>query len=172
MRLILANSLNKKWLAYVACGRFFLGIIPACLLSILIFKFSVNVPFWDQWWFSEMYAKFSNDDLSFEYLISQANEHRLFFPRLIFLALAFLTHWDVRFEILVTFILACVISMNIYRLGKLARFHDNLRMALFLISNLLIFSPVQFENWLMGMQLALFIPIACITSCAVITLSD
>src|SRR5205823_5215659 len=43
-----------------------------------------------------------------------------------------------------------------------------LRLFLFLIANLIIFSPAQYENWLQGQQLVYYIPIACITTCLLV----
>ena len=88
---------------------------------------------------------------------------------LIFIGLAYLTNWDVRYEMLVIFLLTCIISLNVYCLSRLT-LRSNFITVLFLlaISNLLIFSPAQYENWLWGIQVVVYIPIACLTGYLVI----
>ncbi|NJM28325.1 MAG: hypothetical protein HC856_09140 [Pseudanabaena sp. RU_4_16] len=98
---------------------FALAILPACFLGLLIVKYSVNVPFQDQWAIARLLPKWLEGTLSFGDLIAQHNESRKFFPRLIFLALAQFTHWDVRYEMLISFLLACIVAVNLYRLSHL-----------------------------------------------------
>jgi hypothetical protein len=144
---------------------FALAILPACLLGILIVKYSVNVPFQDQWAIARLLPKWVERTLSFGDLIAQHNESRKFFPRLIFLPLAQLTHWDVRYEMLISFLLACLVAVNLYRLNRLTVESIPLQgLLLAAIANLIIFSPVQWDNWLWGIQVVVFIPIACITT--------
>ncbi|GAB4292142.1 MAG: hypothetical protein Fur0025_27660 [Oscillatoriaceae cyanobacterium] len=151
---------------------------------------SVNVPFGDQWDNAAVVInKFSEGTLSFSDLIAQHNESRKFFPRLIFLGLAYLTNWNVRYEMLLIFILACIVSVNIFWLirhtvqkpGFLPSFRFmaiNIEtnpvslLALAFLANLLIFSPIQYENWLWGIQVVVFIPIVCITTSLVIAYSQ
>ncbi|MCA1633622.1 MAG: hypothetical protein LC802_07870 [Acidobacteria bacterium] len=96
----------------------------------------------------------------------QHNEYRQFFPNLVIMGLGWLTRWDVRYEMWFSFLLASLTSFNVYRLGRLTLDRDtaNRRLA-FLLSNLLIFSPAQYLNWLVGEQLVYFFPAACVTTC-------
>lgn len=150
----------------------FLAILPACLLGIFIVKYSVDFPYWDQWAIASVFEKFNSDSLGFDDLISQHNESRKIFPRLIFLSLGYLTHWNVRYEMLIIFLLACLVSLNIYRLNKIT-ISGSTQKKLFVasIANLFIFSPIQWENWLWGIQIVVFIPIACLTTCISIAYS-
>ncbi len=149
-----------------------LAIIPAIVLGFLILKYSLNVPIQDQWQISDIFEKFNQGTLSFNDLIAQHNESRKFFPRLIFLTLAFLTKWNIRYEMLVTFLLACIISVNIYILNRLTIGGSHIKgLTIALISNIFIFSAVQYENWLWGIQIVVFTPIVCITTCILIAYS-
>lgn len=151
---------------------FLLIISPAFILGTLIVKNAVNIPYWDQWEFVTVLESFHNGQLSFQNLIYQQNESRLFFPRLIFIGLAQLTRWDVRYEMLVIFLLACLTSFNIYRLNRwTVRGSEIKGLLIFFLSNLLIFAPIQHENWLWGIQLIVFVPIACVTTCIVVSYS-
>ena len=144
--------------------------LPVLLMGICILKYSVNFPFSDQWPLAIMFEKIYSNNLSFSDLFSQFRKSRKFFPRLIFIGLAYLKNWDVRYEMLVIFLLTCIISLNVYCLSRLT-LRSNFITVLFLlaISNLLIFSPAQYENWLWGIQVVVYIPIACLTGCLVIT---
>jgi hypothetical protein len=144
---------------------FFLAILPACVQGIAILKYGVNVPFSDDWNQVWLFQEASQGTLSFGDLMVQNNDSRLFFPNLLNIALAFLTNWNVKYEMLVIFLLACLISFNVYQLGKVTIEGSQLkRLILFLLSNLFIFAPIQAENWLWGWQSTNYIPIACITT--------
>ncbi|WP_143437420.1 hypothetical protein [Hydrocoleum sp. CS-953] len=136
------------------------------MMGILIITYSVNIPYWDQWnLMPQLFIKISQNSLSWQDLIAQHNESRKLFPRLIFLGLGYLTNWDVRYEMLAIFLLACLVSVNIYRLNRLT-----LRLNLFptlllgFLANILIFSGIQYDNWFWGIQLVVFMPIVCITT--------
>jgi hypothetical protein len=97
--------------------------------------------------------------------MQQHVDSRLFFPNLLNIALAFLTDWNVKYEMVVTFLLACLVSFNVYQLGKMTIEGSQIkRLMLLLLSNLFIFAPVQAYNWLWGLQYTMFVPIACITT--------
>ncbi len=151
----------------------FVSIVPACLLLTLILKYGVDVPHWDEWEYVRFFEKFSQGTLTLADLFARQNEYRQFFPDLIFVGLGWLTKWDKRYELLVSFALACLVSSNIYRLERLSIDGSRARRTmLFFLTNLLVFSPVQYENWLLGMQIIYFMPIACVTTCLVIACSQ
>lgn len=153
-------------------SSFCLAILPACFLGILIQTYSVNVPYWDQWAIGSLFEKVHNGSLSFSDLFAQHNESRKFFPRLVFISLGYLTHWDVRYEMWVIFLLACLVSLNVYCLGNLTIGGSTIkRLFIAAISNLFIFAPIQWQNWLWGIQIVVFIPIACITTCILVAYS-
>ena len=141
-------------------------MLPPCLIAALIFKYGVDFPFEDQWNLAYFFLTLSDGTLTLSQLFAQQNEYRQFFPNLVIVGLGWLTRWDVRYEMWFSFLLASLTSFNVYRLGRLTlgEDHANRRLA-FLLSNLLIFSPAQYLNWLMGEQLVYFFPAACVTTC-------
>jgi hypothetical protein len=146
--------------------------LPPCLIAALIFKYGVDFPFEDQWSLAHIFVSLSEGTLTFGHLYAFQNEYRQFFPNVVIVALGWLTRWDVRYEMVFSLLLASLTSFNIYRLGKLTMGEDGGRRRLaFLLSNLLIFSPAQYLNWLMGEQLIYFFPIACVTTCLSIAYS-
>jgi hypothetical protein len=155
--------------------RFFLlvAIVPACFICWMIFKYSVDLPFSDQWEYVPLFVKHAHGELAFSDLFAQLYEYRQFFPNLIFVHVGAITRWDVRYEMFISFLLACVISYNIYLLGKkTVQGADRPRWLAFILSNFIIFSPVQYENWLMGQQLIYFIPIFSLTTGLVVSYSN
>lgn len=89
---------------------FGLAIAPAFYLAVLLLKYSVNLPYYDQWWVTATIVKAFEGKLSFYNLISLHNDSIKFFPRLIFISLAYLTKYDVRSELLLSFLIAVIIS--------------------------------------------------------------
>ncbi len=148
--------------------------LPACYLGALIYKTSVDVPFIEQWTVAFYFEKLFKGTLTLSDLFQQMNEFRQFFPNLLFLSLGWLTRWNVRYEMLFIFLLACLISFNLYRLGALTLGDDNyvLRLLALLITNTLIFSPLQYDTWLNGIQVVYLVPMACLTSGLLIATSS
>ncbi len=158
---------------YTIILRCLLTLAPACYTAWAIFKYSVGMPVIDEWDLTKLFEKFAQGPLTMADLFAQQNEYRQFFPNLIFVMLAWLTKWDVRYAMLVSFLLACLVSFNIYHLCKLTLpVNRTQRWWPYFLANLLIFSPVQFENWLQGQQLIYFMPIACVTTCLLLVYTD
>lgn len=148
---------------------FCLALAPAFLLLYLILKYKVNVPLYDQWSFAPFFEKINQGQLTFGDLFKQHNESRKFFTRLIFLPLAYLTHWNVRIELLVIFLFICLISFNVYRLSQITIGGGKFKtLSSFFLANLIIFSPLQLSYWTWGLQ---FIPIALILTAIVVAYS-
>ena len=167
------SNLSPKPL-YLITPLFLLALVPAIILGMLVLRYSVNLPFWDQWIFlPKLFAKINlNGSLSFSDLIEQHNESRKLFPRLIFLNLGYLTQWDVRYEMLLIFLSACFISVSIYVLNRRTVGGSKVKgLIIAFIANLLIFSTIQYDNWFWGIQLVVFIPIACLTAAILIAYS-
>jgi hypothetical protein len=149
-----------------------LSFAPPVILGLLIFKYGVDLIDWDQWEIAGFFEKASRGALSISDLFAQQAEYRQFFPNLIFVGLGHLTHWNIRYEMLVSFLLASLVAFNIFHLGKLTVGNNRSRRFLLLfVSSLLVFSPAQFENWLLGEQIIYFIPVTCVTTCLLVAYS-
>jgi len=149
-----------------------LTLVPPAILLFVIQRYGVNVPFDDHWSFAGLFQKLEQGTLTLGDLAASHNESRMFFPRLLILPLSYLSGWNVRLEMLISFLLACLVSINVYRLGR-ASFPGNRTIALGLLvpANLLIFGVVQWQNWLWGFQIVAFVPIAVLTSGLVVACS-
>lgn len=146
-----------------------LAIVPALCLGLLVYQYGVNLPFWDQWDTpGKLIVEASQQSLTGEQWMRQHNESRTLFPNLVFLSLAHLTHWNTRWEMLLTFALSCLVSLNIYCLGRITFKNSYQSLFCYLLANLLIFNPIQNENWLWGFQGITFTSIAGITTALVV----
>lgn len=130
-------------------------LMPFFLLLFFVVKFSVNVPFNDEWSLVDFFGKLQSNTLNFADLWSLHNDHRMVFPKLIFIIVGITTHWNVTIEMYLsvfftglTCYLILKISDNNSTKNKLFTYLSNL------ITTILIFSLIQIENWLWGFQVA------------------
>src|SRR5947209_8306808 len=145
-------------------GRLLIAV-PPLLIGLLIFRNGVDVPFLDEWdGTAPLFEKMANGTLGFADFFAQHNEHRIFFPRLIFFGLGRLTQWNIRAELFVIWLLALVCLFNVWQTTRL-RGRKNSGFWLLFTSSFLIFSPLSFENFLWGFQIGFLLPLACLTGC-------
>lgn len=153
-------------------GKPKIAIVPPALTSLLVVltaapliyliyvmtKWAVDVPYWDQWDFAPLLLKSYDGHVTFADLFAQHNEHRIVFPRLLMLALARLTAWNILYEQGASVVLAAaiwlVLAFQTKRLVRLAGSAGPI-WALPMIS-LVVFSLAQQENWFWGWQLQIF----------------
>jgi len=141
-----------------------IGIYLITALPILYFilKYGVDIPYWDQWEYVSFFDHFSKGTLTFKELFAQHNEYRQIVPNLIFVLLGSLTNWNVRYEMIVIFLMASIISFQLLLIAeKTLIMHNWQKWFLYLLLNVFIFSPSQFENWLFGVQIVYYLPVLC-----------
>ncbi|HEX8186755.1 MAG TPA: hypothetical protein VF586_00260 [Pyrinomonadaceae bacterium] len=148
------------------------ALAAPCIPVWLILRYGVDVPYLDQWNIAPFFEKFARGTLTFADLYAQQNEYRQFFPQLLFVALGRLTDWDIRYEMFASLLLACFVAYGVWRLG--ARTFDDAprRGLLFLPAALLNFSAIQYDNWLFGVQVVYFVPIACVVAGLLLAYSE
>lgn len=141
-----------------------LTALPALLILGLIRRFAVNVPYWDDWELVPLIVKLHQGSLTFYDFWMQHNEHRLIFPRLLMLGLVRWSGWNVVNEIYASWFLTLLTGLVLWRLATrtLPAAHTGLATQLLLPFALLIFSPVQGENWLWGWQVSWFLVGFCV----------
>src|SRR5215831_19779310 len=117
----------------------YLPFAPAILLAVVIPAHWVDVPQYDEWDSVMLFEHLSQGSLTVGLLFKQVNEYRQFFPNVIFVCLGKLTHWDLRYEMILVFVAACFISLNVRRLAQLTIQATELQFAvLLLMANLVI----------------------------------
>jgi hypothetical protein len=140
--------------------------LPALWVGWLVYRYGVDTPWGDEWDSTRLLIeKMQAGTLGLGDFFAFHNEHRIFFPRLLTFALALFTHWNVRAELLMIWILACVCSLNLWRVAQVTGWRDSRTYHWLLLgTNVLLFSPIQWENMLWGFQIGFFLPLATMTA--------
>ncbi|MBW2347539.1 MAG: hypothetical protein JRF59_06825 [Deltaproteobacteria bacterium] len=135
--------------------------LPPLLLLYFIWRQAVNLPYMDQWdgFFLQILLPLREGCLNLGSLWRQHNEHRLFFPRLIMLALALPSRWNVVWEQYasvclqgITFVFVAATAGRTFTPGR------RRPLQLFIVlASILLFSMVQHENWAWGWQLQVYL---------------
>jgi hypothetical protein len=167
------HDLPRRPLEFKSVLLLGVALIPVAFTAVSVAVFAVNTPWSDEWAHVLWLQKLAENKLSLHDLFGQQNEYRQFFPNLVFVLAGWLSKGDFRFPIVFSLLLACLVSFNFYGLARRqldAAPSDKLKA--YLAANVLIFSPIQYENWLQGQQLIYFIPIACLSACLLIAFSQ
>lgn len=147
------TSNRSVWIAAIS--------LPALALAVLMVRYGVFFPFWDQWELVTQIRHYNDHTLSWADLWVQHNEHRIFFPRLIMMGLAVMTRWHVGAEIATNLVLALtsfvVVTLLLRR--TFGTLEPRYQAAIAAATAWLWFSPVQWENWLWGWQIQWFLSI-------------
>lgn len=141
-----------------------LYILTALPLAYLIFTISTygfKFPYYDQWELVPLLVKQSQQPLTFTELFAQHNEHRPFFPRLVWLNLARITNWDITYELALNIILGIsIFTILLVQLRKTAiKISSPSLSYLVPLISMLVFSLSQWENWSWGWQIQLLLSI-------------
>lgn len=159
-----AYSVQQKILLLIICTS------PALIALAFIVKYGCNVPCWDQWAFIGLLEKmYNHQSITLSDLMAQHNEHRILFPRLIMLGLAQLSHWNIKYEMYVGFLLLAAFAYVIFiQLTKLYAASEatpknfSILVASCLVAMPIIFSLAQQENLLWGWQIQIFLNVLAI----------
>jgi len=153
---------RTRWLALL------LAASPALVPLLLIFRYSVDFPYFDEWdpGLAGMYIKAHQHQLTLADLFAQHNEHRIFIPRLVYLLFNTATHWNGVGDLLLGWAIVCATSACV--LGLICRttaeaadgrpYLSRRALGLWFLCNVMIFTPQQYQNWLWGICVANFLP--------------
>jgi hypothetical protein len=134
-----------------------LSLSPALLVARLISRYGVDIPYADEWLWTPFLFKAHEHSLTVADFFAQHNEHRYFFPKLLLLILAPLTSGNTRGAMFFSLGLAALTSAALwYLLNRTVPITTNKKLLLLTLFNLVLFSPVQSENWMWGYQFVLF----------------
>lgn len=139
--------------------------VPSVYILYLLTLYGMDAPFWDEWELVVYLVKAHANTLTLSDLWMQHNEHRLFFPRLIMLAVAYPTNWNLKCHLYVNFAVAAIAFLFIYLLLR-STFDKQIPKWLLVASSFLIFSPVQWENWSGGLVILFFLNVLNIAAAA------
>ena len=149
-------------------------LAPCALALFVMVRYWVPVPYWDEWSTpADQLIAYYRGTLSFSDLWSQHNESRKFFPRLLYLLVIPAAGWDVRYFMVLTFALVCLASAGLYLLLRATIHGGSLALpAAWGTMNLLLFSPGEYWNFLLGIQLEPFTPAVALLFAMLINLSS
>ncbi len=129
-----------------------MAVLLPCFLAIhFVRENSVNIPIWDQWEFVPLLSAFLERKPWIQLLIDFHNEHRIIFPRVIFLVLAVITRWNVVTEMYVNLFFVGILLVVLWKLLKDTGGHPILMVPV----SWFLFSLQQWENLLWGWQMAI-----------------
>ena len=155
------TATRANW--FVTIGLTVLLAAPALLTLLFVDSFGVNLPVRDDWDFAATLVRFKEHHLTLEDLWAQHTEHRILVPRVLGIALAGFTHWNLRAEMFLSVLLAVVTFVLLAWLirqafGGWTRYS----VALAAVSSGLLFCLSLWQNWLWGFQTAWFLPPLCL----------
>ena len=131
-----------------------LALFPLLLLVRMCVLQHVDVPFYDQWGLVPLFERLYAGTLTLADIWGQHNEHRPMFPILVMLGMARLSGWNIAYEIAVTVVFGVLLFVTFARyLATAWSAHGGAPWWLLPVASVLVFSRVQWENWLWGMQM-------------------
>ena len=145
--------------------QFALILITPITTLLIIILFASNVPNYDQWRFIPLLNQLYENNINFESLWAQHNEHRILFPRILMLLLASISGWSIYVEIgtiwlmaILIFILLCHTARR--QFGKVDAYgRTSHPYKIYICFSILIFSMIQSQNWLWGWQITIFMSV-------------
>ncbi len=141
---------------------FFAVFSPAVVLVILVAQNAVNIPVWDGWERAALFEKVDAGTLTFADLYAPHIDHRMFFPRLIMIGLAYVSDGDLRFDVVVTFLFGLAAGVGVWKLARYTLGEGTWSWGIAFLANLWIFSPLQYDNWLWPIQISFMMPMTCL----------
>ena len=168
-----AGSPRRDWLTVLSapalCTGLLVVLLQVLLLGSLLWRYGVDVPLIDQWSLVEDLGKARAGEWGLAELWRSHNGHRILLPRVILVPTALLTGWNTRYEMVLSLLAACALFallawMALLALGarQIARYG----LALAALATV-VFSLSQWENWLWGIQLCVFLVVSCGVACLV-----
>ncbi len=152
-------------------GLILVAFLPPILLAGLITQSWVNLPVWDDWDMPGLLFReyFVEGRFSWRQLFAQHNESRMVVPKLLMWVSALFNGWDARVPMALSWTAAVGIFVQLmWLLRKTVSVSSTTRWCFGAALSAVLFSPNQWENWLMSIQLVVFLPPLCLTGCLVV----
>ena len=126
-----------------------ISTIPFLIIFFMILTYGVNIPFFDDWAFVDMIDKYLTGTLTFQDLWAQHNEHRPVTMKVVTLASASLTNWNLvsmmMFSAFVAFLTFVLVTFQIRKTFRILEFGGYGLLIIF--SSLMLSGLSQYENW-------------------------
>ena len=155
---------TRRWLRLAPLVA---SIAPPALIAWTVWQSALNVPFLDDWQLVPLLEKAQAHTLGIGDFWAQHNEHRPVLAKVVLLALARITAWDIRWELAANVAVALLTLAVLATLIARTTREVSVELSSWLLfgASLLTFSLVQWQNWLWGWQLQVFMTAlaACLT---------
>jgi hypothetical protein len=166
---IISRSFVTQFLAENYAAARYLLILPAFLGFLVVTVFGVNIPHWDEWELVAFLDGVLEHGIQFKEFFAPHNEHRIFFPRIVFLVSALLSHFNVKLNMYLSWTLmsAMYTCYLVYLKDMIVceTSSDKLKRLFFgLMIGFCCFNIVQHENITWGFQTA-FMMVASFSVC-------
>lgn len=141
---------------------------PPVIALCFVYRYAVNVPFWDEWDMVPFIVHLHTGTVSFADFWEQESAHRLVMPRIIISALEGFTHYNVIAQMYVGIGLNVISLLTVWKLLLITLRPSHMRLVfpVALVASALMFSAVQYENWMWAItSLAWYV----LTFCATVT---
>lgn len=138
--------------------------LPVAVVGGYLFLYGVDLPFLDQWAVAALLQRLLEGTMTLGDLVAPHNEHRPFFPRLLWLGLARVTGYDVNAQLWLN--LAIGVGLFAFFVRRCRRTWAALGVTapawLIPLMSLLVFNLGAREHWLQGIQTIMVLEIACV----------
>jgi hypothetical protein len=139
-----------------------IGVIS---FAIILGRYAVDVPMGDEWSFVPRLWLASRDGtLTVGELLLQHNEHRILVTKVIYLIVVSLFGWHPVLLMALTQILLFAIAVACMRLSRATLPPTGVSALTLALSLLVLYTPVQAENLLWGMQFGFYVPPLCVVA--------
>ena len=130
-------------------------LAPAALALWWVYRFTVNVPMWDEWQYLQLLRASYESHVNWQMLFAQHNEHRILVPRLVMLGLDHLSHYDNRWELYAAW--GCLAGVALLCFAEIRRVQPRYALLAAAPMSAMVFTLRQYENLIWGMQITLML---------------
>jgi hypothetical protein len=145
-----------------------LAALGSCAIGVVIRKYSVQIPFQDDWEFAKIYLAIKNGTLRLSDLVTyQHNEHKIFVPLAIMAANAWLLNWNILVNLYLSLSFAFATALLLIYVARRTIVDDPLLylvVGIFIIAQ--VFSMSQYINWIWEWDMSWYILNLCIATMA------
>jgi hypothetical protein len=146
----------------------FLTLIPIIVYITVVWKNSVDIPFWDEWLLADLRLKAIASSVSIQEIFALHSEHRIVPLKLISLIIdEFSTDWNSRLRMLISCPISIfgffLVTLMSWQQTKSSVASENISKNFHIFglttvfTSILWFFPSQHENWLWGFQIPWFL---------------
>lgn len=144
-----STSRRHQWRFAIDVSLLIAAVIPITT-SYLLIPQVVNFPRWDQWHLIPLWKTYYENGNVFPLLVKPYQNHVLIIPHSIIFLMGIASHWDIRFEVIASFVVTGVTLLILLR--ALQQTDDRL-LILGCCVSAQVFSLAAYENLLAGYQL-------------------